>query len=76
MILYRTEEAVDFAGECAIAEEVILKLKSQFHLGDLICFISHPVISGFTTPSMLIGQNQFKGAFGFLILSPQRIHKQ
>jgi sulfate permease, SulP family len=67
-----SDEAVDFAGECAIAIGFILTMMSLFNLGDLIRFISHPVMSGFTTAAaLLIGQNQLKGAFGFTVSPPQ-----
>jgi len=67
-----TQEAVDFAGECAVAVGLILLLLSVFRLGDLIRYISFPVISGFTTAAaMLIGQNQIKSAFGFLLKPPR-----
>lgn len=37
-----------------------------FNLGNLIRFISHPVINGFTTAAAMIsGLNRISGAFGF-----------
>lgn len=67
-----SQDAVEFAGECAIAVGLILTLLSLLNCGDLIRFISHPVMSGFTTAAaMLIGQNQLKGAFGFISSPPQ-----
>ena len=59
-------EAVDFAGECCLVAGTILLVLSLLNLGNFIRFISHPVMSGFTTAAaMLIGLNQIKGAFGF-----------
>lgn len=67
-----TQEAVDFAGECALAVAMLLTIFSLLNLGSLIRFISHPVMSAFTTAAaMLIGQSQLKGAFGFTISPPQ-----
>lgn len=67
-----SQEAVDFAGECCIAVGLILTILALLNCGDLIRFIAHPVMSGFTTAAaMLIGQNQLKGAFGFLVNPPQ-----
>eukprot|EP01039_Chlorochromonas_danica_P001662 gene1661-1816_t len=68
----QSAESVDFAAECAIAVATILVLMSIFNMGDLIRFISHPVMSAFTTAAALvIGQNQLKGAFGFVVSPPQ-----
>lgn len=59
-------EAVDFASEVCVIAGVILITMSLLNLGNFIRFISHPVMSGFTTAAaMLIGLNQIKGAFGF-----------
>jgi MFS superfamily sulfate permease-like transporter len=59
-------EAVDFASEVCIVAGTILIVMSILNLGNFIRFISHPVMSGFTTAAaMLIGLNQIKGAFGF-----------
>ncbi len=59
-------EAVDFAGECCLVAGTLLLVMSLLNLGNFIRFISHPVMSGFTTAAaMLIGLNQIKGAFGF-----------
>jgi len=66
-------EAVDFAGEAAIAIGLILVCMSLLNLGHLIRFISHPVMSAFTTAAaMLIGVNQLKSAFGFTVTVPQQ----
>lgn len=65
-------DSVDFAGECAVAIGLILIIMSLLNLGNLIRFISHPVMSAFTTAAAcLIGQNQLKSAFGFVISPPQ-----
>lgn len=67
-----SQDAVDFSGECCIAVALILTVLALLNCGDLIRFIAHPVMSGFTTAAaMLIGQNQLKGAFGFLTSPPQ-----
>jgi MFS superfamily sulfate permease-like transporter len=43
-----------------------------FNLGNLIRFISHPVMSGFTTAAaMIIGLNQIRSAFGFPNIVPR-----
>ncbi len=67
-----SEDSVNFAGECAVAIGTILLVMSVLNLGNLIRFISHPVMSAFTTAAaMLIGQNQLKAAFGFVVSPPQ-----
>lgn len=66
-------EAVDFAQEAAIAVGLILVCMSLLNLGHLIRFISHPVMSAFTTAAAcLIGVNQLKSAFGFTVTVPQQ----
>jgi SulP family sulfate permease len=67
------QEAVDFAGEVALAVGLVLVVMSLLNLGNLIRFISHPVMSGFTTAAAcLIGMNQIKSAFGFTVKVPQQ----
>lgn len=67
-----SEDSVNFAGECAVAIGTILLVMSVLNLGNMIRFISHPVMSAFTTAAaMLIGQNQLKSAFGFVVNPPQ-----
>jgi MFS superfamily sulfate permease-like transporter len=67
------EEAVAFAGEAALAVGVILVGLSISKLGNMIQFVSHPVMSGFTTgAAALIGLNQLKSAFGFTLTVPQQ----
>lgn len=39
-----TQEAVDFTGEAALAVGTIFCVLSIFNLGDLISYISHPVM--------------------------------
>eukprot|EP01034_Spumella_vulgaris_P027443 gene27443-34159_t len=66
-------EAVDLAGETALCVGFILTVMSVLKLGNFIRFISHPVMSGFTTAAaMLIGMNQLKNAFGFTSNVPQQ----
>ncbi len=65
--------AVEFAGEAALAVGTILSIMSILNLGELIRFISHPVMSGFTTgAALIIGLNQIKSAFGFTVSVPQQ----
>jgi MFS superfamily sulfate permease-like transporter len=65
--------AIDFAGEIAIAVGIVLIILSLLNMGNLIRFISHPVMSGFTTgAAALIGLNQIKSAFGFTLKVPQQ----
>jgi high affinity sulfate transporter 1 len=61
-----TEAAIDTAAQAALSCGIILCVMSILNLGHLINFISHPVMSGFTTgAAMLIGLSQMKNAFGF-----------
>jgi high affinity sulfate transporter 1 len=58
--------AVNLAAECCLASGMLMFIFGILNLGDLIRFISYPVISGFTTASaMIIGLNQIKNGFGF-----------
>eukprot|EP01035_Chromulina_nebulosa_P020825 gene20825-26993_t len=67
-----SQEAVDFTGEAALAVGTIFCVLSIFNLGDLITYISHPVMSGFTTgAAMSIGLSQLKNGFGFTNAVPQ-----
>jgi SulP family sulfate permease len=67
------QQAIDFAGEVAVAVGVILIIMSLLNMGNLIRFIAHPVMSGFTTAAAaLIGMNQLKSAFGFTEKVPQQ----
>lgn len=67
------DQAVEFAGEVALAVGVVLVVLSLLNLGNLIRFLSHPVLSGFTTgAAALIGLNQLKSAFGFTQSVPQQ----
>jgi Sulfate permease family len=59
-----TQEAVDFVSHLCLADGIILVLMSVFNLGSFIRFLSHPVLSGFTSAAaMLIGLSQLKSAF-------------
>ena len=61
--------ALDTAAQASLCCGIILIVMGLFNLGELIRFISHPVMSGFTTAAaMLIGINQLKGMFGFVSL--------
>lgn len=57
---------VNFAAECAFCSGLLMFILGIFNMGNLIRFISYPVMAGFTTASaMIIGMNQIKNAFGF-----------
>jgi MFS superfamily sulfate permease-like transporter len=59
--------ALDTAAQASLCCGIILTAMGLLNLGELIRFISHPVMSGFTTAAaMLIGINQLKGMFGFI----------
>lgn len=59
-------DSVDLAGEAALAVGTIFGVMCVLNLGNFIRFISHPVMSGFTTAAAsLIGLSQLKNAFGF-----------
>lgn len=58
--------AASLASEAAMAVGVTLIVLSFFNLGNFIRYISHPVMSGFTSgAACVIGLNQLKSAFGF-----------
>eukprot|EP01034_Spumella_vulgaris_P034735 gene34735-42843_t len=66
-------DSVNLAGEAALCVGLFLTVMSVLKLGNFIRFISHPVMSGFTTAAaMLIGLNQLKNAFGFTSAVPQQ----
>eukprot|EP01035_Chromulina_nebulosa_P028440 gene28440-37541_t len=66
------QDAVDFTGEAALAVGTIFAVLSLFNLGELITYISHPVMSGFTTAAaMYIGLSQLGQGFGFTVTVPQ-----
>lgn len=72
-IIPASPEAVNFACQAALAVGTILVVMSVLNLGNFIRFISHPVMSGFTTAAaMIIGMNQLKSAFGFVNNPPQQ----
>ena len=57
---------VNYAAEACFCSGLLMLLMGLFNLGNLIRFISYPVMAGFTTASaMIIGLNQIKNAFGF-----------
>lgn len=63
--------AVEAAGQAALSVGIIFMIMSFLRMGQLINFMSHSVISGFTTAAaFLIGLNQLKSAFGFTNSSP------
>lgn len=62
---YVTNYSVDFALLAAFLSGVIQLAMGLLHLGFLVEFISHPVISGFTTAAALqIASSQLKPFFG------------
>ena len=61
-----TTGAIDTAAQAALCVGIILTFMGLLNMGSFINFISHPVMSGFTTAAaMLIGLSQLKSAFGF-----------
>ena len=59
-------DAVNLAAEACLGMGTILVLMGVLNLGSFIRFLSHPVISGFTSAAaMLIGLSQVKSAFNF-----------
>ena len=67
-----SEDAVKTASQASFCVGMILTFLALFNAGVFIRFISHPVMSGFTTAAaMLIGVSQLKSAFGFTVAVPQ-----
>jgi len=67
-----TERAMGLAQQLSMICGVYLILLGLFKAGNLIRFISHSVMSGFTSAAaMLIGLSQIKNAFGFPRIAPQ-----
>lgn len=65
-------DAVNLAAEASLACGLILAVMGVLNLGSFIRFLSHPVISGFTSAAAsLIGLSQLKNAFGFPNVVPQ-----
>jgi len=61
-----SEESVQLGGEIALATGTILTVMSILNMGNLIRYISFPVMSGFTSAAAsLIAMNQIKHMFGF-----------
>ena len=66
LLYYRATTAYDFAAQACLCAGIIMTLMGLFNLGNLIRFISYPVLTGFTNAAaMVIGLNQVAGAFGF-----------
>ncbi|KAJ1444115.1 hypothetical protein B484DRAFT_426391, partial [Ochromonadaceae sp. CCMP2298] len=64
--------AINFAAEACFCSGLLMVVMGLFNLGNLIRFISHPVMSGFTTAAaMIIGLNQVRSAFGFPNIVPK-----
>lgn len=67
-----TTDAMNIAAQVALCCGIILTVFSVLNLGDFIRYVSHSVMSGFTTgAACVIGLNQLKGAFGFYVSVPQ-----
>lgn len=63
--------AVEVAGEIALVCGIILTVIGLLNLGNLIKFISFPVMSGFTSgAACAIGLSQLKSSLGFDINIP------
>ena len=61
-----SEASVDLASQACLCMGIILILMGISNLGSFIRFLSHPVISGFTSAAAcLIGLSQVKSAFNF-----------
>ena len=61
-----SKESVDLASQLCLGMGIILVLMGILNLGSFIRFLSHPVISGFTSAAAcLIGLSQVKSAFNF-----------
>jgi len=64
--------AINFAAQACFCSGLLMVVMGLFNLGNLIRFISHPVMSGFTTAAaMVIGLNQVRSAFGFPNIVPK-----
>lgn len=60
------ETALNFAAEAAFCSGLLMFCMGIFNLGNLIRFVAHPVLAGFTTASaIIISLNQIKNGFGF-----------
>lgn len=71
-----TEEFIVLAILLALMVGVIQFLLGAFKLGFLVNFLSHPVISGFTSAAaLIIGLNQLKHLLGIDIERNNHIHK-
>ncbi|KAJ1433301.1 sulfate transporter family-domain-containing protein [Ochromonadaceae sp. CCMP2298] len=66
------QTAINFAAQACFATGLMEVTMGMFNLGNMIRFISHPVMSGFTTAAaMIIGLNQVRSAFGFPNIVPK-----
>jgi sulfate permease, SulP family len=71
-----TEQYLALAVLLALMVGVIQLLMGVFRLGFLVNFLSHPVISGFTSAAaLIIGFSQLKHLLGFHIPRSNHIHK-
>lgn len=65
-IVAGSPKSADFAAELCLAVGTILAVLSFANVGNLVRFISYPVMSGFTSgAAAIIGLNQLKAVFGF-----------
>eukprot|EP01041_Mallomonas_annulata_P006682 gene6682-13537_t len=66
------EGAINLAAQISLVCGLYLLMLAAIKAGNLINYISHPVMSGFTSgAAMLIGLSQLKNAFGFPSAAPQ-----
>jgi MFS superfamily sulfate permease-like transporter len=64
--------AVDTAAQAAFCCGLIIVVLGLLNLGNIINFMSHPVMSGFTTgAAMTIGLSQLRSAVGMSLAPPQ-----
>jgi len=64
--------AIEVCSQAALICGIYLVILSIFKAGYLIQYISHPVMSGFTSAAaMLIGFSQVRSGFGFPSVAPQ-----
>jgi hypothetical protein len=64
--------AVDTCAQAAFCSGIIICVCGILNLGNMINFMSHPVMSGFTTgAACTIGLTQMKSAFGLTVPPPQ-----
>jgi len=68
------QEAVDFAGECALAVGTIFAVLSVLNLGDMINLISHPVMVSMVVLIRLPAPNLIFFIFAYSLDSLPQLH--